>query len=209
MFNLSLFFKILVCFSPIYGLLLSYVEINGKKWFILSEIVALIATIFLFFGGLGWYPPHALALYSVFMMLNLAILTHRFGFNNFNKALAVSLILSFITTEVWEFAVFVYGYLFIYGNSVIPIIHLMNHTYVVFSFYLAAKISNLRLTKVNVAILITMLLSSFLFFEPIELIPESQENFNILRTITFLSFASVFYFWSEKKNELEKVERLA
>lgn len=171
---------------------------KGRKWFILSEILSLIVTIFLFLGGLGWYPPHALALYSVFMMLNLAIFTYKFGYEQFGRALGVSLILSFITTEVWEFPVFVYGYLFIFGNSVLPMIHLLDHTYVIFSFYLAAKISNLYLTKTNMMILTTMLLSSFLFFEPIELIPESQEHFNILRFITFASFAVVFYFWGDK-----------
>lgn len=208
-FFLRNFFQILVCFSPAFAILINRLKINEKYapiFFVISELSFIGFSIFLLLNGLQWLLPTIdLVLYMIFMMIYLAIFTSKFGLNNFNRALAVSLLLTFVVTEAWEFAVVVYAYLGLFGRTVIPIFHPLDHIYVILCFFFAVKISNLRFTKKNITILLIGILSSFLFFPPFDIIPFKSgvgvynEQFLILRTITFLSFASAFLFWSDKR----------
>lgn len=192
-----------------FAILINRVRLDGKHGrmcFAVSELLCATLTVFLLLDGLHWlYPTWDLGIYVVFMMLHLAIFTSKFGSKQFNRALAVSLLLTFVLTEAWEFGVNVYAYLGLFGRSVIPIIHPLNHIYVILCFFLAVKISGFRFTKVNITLLLIGILSSFLFFPPFDIIPCKigvgmyNPQFLILRTITFLSFASAFYFWSDKK----------
>lgn len=198
-FLLQNLFKLMVGFSPMFAMFVSRVKLD-RKYFVVSELLFAAVTAFLFFDGLHWIPPFDLCIYQVFMMLNLAIFTFKFGREGFSRALAVSLLLTFIITEVWEFAAFVYGYLGWGGHSSLPILHPLNHIYVLVCFLLATKISGLRFTKLNVTILVTALLCSFLFFEPTAIFPIVSRGYNpqffLMRTIAFSTFASVFYVWS-------------
>jgi len=198
------FFKFIVCFSPVFAVLVSRVKLD-RTYFVVSELLLASVTVFLFLDGIQWYPSFDLTVYMLFMMFNLAIFTFKFGQERFSHAVAVSLLLTFIITEAWEFAVVVYAYLGLFGNTMVPIIHPLNHIYVIVCFYFAVKISGFHFTKTNITILLLTLLCSFLFFPPLDVIPckmgQYNEQFNILRTITFASFAATFYFWSENKNE--------
>ena len=199
------FFKFMVCFSPVFALLVSRLKMD-RKYFVISQLFCGVLTVFFFFDGLHWIPSFNLSIYMVFMMLNLVIFNLKFGSDQFSRTLAISLFLTFLTTEVWEFAPFVYGYLGLFGNFILPFTHPLDHIYVILCFCLAVKLASLRLTKVNVAILIGMLLCSFLFFGPTAIFPVQYHGYNpqfyIMRAITFASFATVFYFWSDtKQNE--------
>lgn len=202
------FFRFLVCFSPVFAILVSRVKWDGKhgyRYFAVSELLFVSVAVFLLLNGLDWlYPTFDLGIYVVFMMFFLALFTRKFGSQRFNRALAVSLLLTFVVTEAWEFAVVMYAYLGLFGRTIIPIFHPLDHLYVILCFFLAVKISGVRFTKGNIVLLLIGILSSFLFFPPFDVIPCKigegvyNEQFLILRTITFLSFASVFYFWSDR-----------
>lgn len=203
------FFRVIVCFSPVFAFLISRVKLGQKHvrmYFIVSEVFLAGLAIFLLFNGLDWLQPTVdLVIYMVFMMLFLALFTSKLGLSHFNSAVAVSILLTFVVTEAWEFAVVVYAYLGLFGRTVIPIFHPLDHIYVILCFYLALKISGFRFSKVNITLLLTGILSSFLFFPPFDIIPFQEgvgvynPQFLVLRTITFLAFAVAFYFWSDKK----------
>ena len=197
MFMLNLF-KVFSSFSPIFALLILGLPLSSKKWFISVQAFFISVTVFLFLDGLKWINPLILGFYTLYIVGFNLIFTYRFKIKNFPKAFALSLMLSFLITEIHELPNFLFAYLGLFGHFLHPI-HIFCHIYLLVVGYLAIKVAGLRVTKGGIMVFVVGLVCTFALYPIIGVYPVLE------RMLWFPFFAVIFYFWSESHEEPQGV----
>lgn len=185
------------CFSPLFAVLFNHLPLlNCRKWFVISELstISLATLIVMRFINTVQHTW----MYFLFLALFNLVFTHRFGIKNFSKTLAVSLMLTYITTEMHEIPWFAFGYLGLF-NQVLHPLHPLCHLYSFAVGCLVIKIANLKITKANA--LIFCLSIATLFYAFFRGTPHPIYT----RGFCFLVLLVIFYFGSNlgtvKKHE--------
>jgi len=195
--------------SPVLALLLARLPfLNGKKWFLASQVcfAALIVYMSVFFPIIkGETLPIILVLYSIFLFAFNIIFYRRFGTKNFSKSLALSIMLTFVLTEMQEIPVFFVGYSSLkFLESPYTLFCALAPIYPLVVWFLASKIAQLHLSKVGFLFLFVGI--SFLF--PLYLLqPQLDLSLNpsplafAKRFWCFFLLATTFWRWSELNYE--------
>lgn len=114
--NLQLLFEqVLVWFTiwlPVWASVLWWVKLNGRKWCLMISLILLATTVYL-----AWFPlrvPNVtfwLGYYTLFALVYIALLIPKYGFKQFNKVLAIAMLLLFVGSELWELPIFIYDFI--------------------------------------------------------------------------------------------------
>lgn len=137
--------------APIFALLIDRLPLRGRRWFIGTEVALAGLAVIVLLG-----PPIVedvqgaiLCLYPVFVMLFLWVFTDLCGYQRFSRALALSLMLGFLITELHELPGFIKLYLHQFDKVLAQPHYLvwftpLNHIYSVIVAFLAARMARLK-----------------------------------------------------------------
>ena len=94
---------------PAMALLVSGVKMQGWKYLIVLE--CFMGGVLVFYSIYGQIDMYLIRFYGIISMIFLFLMTIRLGPNNFNRALSITMLFSFVLTEYWEIPVFMAGFL--------------------------------------------------------------------------------------------------
>lgn len=194
----------LVGMLPVFGLLLQYIPLNGKKWFYLAtaSILSLILGFYLptpYYSPSGnteyyYVPKHLYIVYGIFLGLVLCGFVLKYGYTFFGKLLGLSFLLTHVSTEYWEIPVFVYGHLGLFGKHYAGSI---NQVYLIASFCLLIYFSKFIFNKKSIAILIAPVLTSFIVITLYPEVTYTGSIWLIARFVTYVCLGLAFLRWSK------------
>ncbi|MHA1829066.1 MAG: hypothetical protein ACTSX6_10525 [Candidatus Heimdallarchaeaceae archaeon] len=165
-------FVALMDLIPLIAVAAYCIKLNGKEWFVLTEISAFLLGVYLTtINKIGKYPTWILEIYIFFFMGLLAFFTLYFGHQKFSKILATSLLIIFVGAEYWEIPIFLYSHFHIFGHPYITMGGGIHQIYVLTAFLLLCILNDLKFTKKTVLFLSAGVLFSFVLTPPITFLP--------------------------------------
>lgn len=183
---------------PVVGYTLCHVKFNGKKWLVLTTCVIV------FFSMLAFTfakqidiedPPTILYLsYAGFMIFFLVLLTRKYGYDKFNVLLGVTLLLTYVTTQWWEIPVYIFAVLGVFGKEYLGP---WNQIYLATSFILALKMGKVKITKTNILLLLSSLVTSTLIIMRYPGLEYSGGVWMVNRFIGYACLGATVYFWGD------------
>lgn len=193
--------------SPIFAVLIERLTfLNMKKWFITiqSIFVAIIVYMLMAFPTLkGKTVPSILVLYPLFLLAFNFLFFYRFGVQHFSKGLSLSLMLTFVLTEMHEIPMFIVSYVKLtfldpgkLANSIAPI-------YALVVGYLATKTAELKISKSRIlgfALGISSLFPLYLLNPQLDISANPHILSFAKRIFCFLVLSTTFYHWSGIKH---------
>jgi len=191
-------------FSPVIALLVERLHIlNQKKFFLVSQICFASLIVYV----LGFLPiikgetlPTVLVLYPSFLFMLNQLFYHRFGIKNYSKGLSLSILLTFVLTEIHEIPAFVEGYLsFKFLISPYEIFCALAPIYALVALLLAAKIAKLKLSLSGAIMLIlgVAILFPLYYLNPqLDLSMYPSLMAFVKRIFWFFLLSTIFYRWS-------------
>jgi len=173
---------IFIGMMPVIAIIINKINLNGFMWLIMTEI--LIASFLLIYRIYGVFSINLVPFYGVFFMVYLALMTFKLGHRNFNKAMSITLLLSYVLTEYWEIPIFVSGYLGLFDKEYAT---WTNQAYLLIVFGLLIKNSGIKFNLTNLMyFLIPLCLSAIVFI--------NFPSFNYAGSMWFLSRIICFVF---------------
>lgn len=94
---------------PVMAIFVSGVKMQGWRYLIVVE--SFMGGILVFYSIYGQTDMYLIRFYGIISMIFLFLITIRIGPNNFNRALSITMLFSFVLTEYWEIPVFMAGFL--------------------------------------------------------------------------------------------------
>jgi len=196
-------FTVFSSFSPIFAILIEHLPfLNRKRWFISVQTFFVAMTIYvltLFPALEGKTLSNVLVLYPIFVVAFNFLFLLRFGLKKFSKGLALSLMLTFVLTEMHEIPAFVSSYLkltFLQPNQLVQSIAPI---YMVVVGYLAAKTAKLQVSKSSVLVLVfgvSLLFPLYFFYPRLDFSTNPGFLSFAKRVYCFLLLTLIFWRWS-------------
>jgi len=162
------FFVLMSSFSPVIALFLPPVkELNNWKAVLIVESVifgAFLSVLFFLPYVHSKTMPAVLSLYPLFLFLFNLVLLLKFKVAHFSKILSVSVILSFVTTELHELPAFTYSYLALEFLDPGKWIFFLSPIATLIFFILATKIFSLSLSARSKLLLLLSVAGLYVFY---------------------------------------------
>lgn len=159
---------IISSFSPLFAIWISAIdELNSLKVAILFETVFLGCFLYVLFF-LPYVPtktfPSVLSLYPLFIFLFNLIFLIKFKPRAFSKILAVSVMLSFVLTELHELPAFAYSYLNLEFLDPNRLVFFLSPYYALIVYIFSSQLFNVSLSRRFKILLLASLLGIFVFY---------------------------------------------
>ena len=177
---------------PIVGLVLQYIKLEGKSW-LYAFLVGVATCVVGFHLAAPWYTDYPVKVlyltYGAFMLVAATLLSKKTEFLQVNWALGITLLLTFIVSEWWEWGTFIYGHLGLFGKEYFGSIE---QIYVIVIFFVLVMYSRVQWSRFKITLLLIPIVVSLLVIAAYPSEIYSKNVWFIPRIVTYLCLGYVF-----------------
>lgn len=201
-YNILIF---LTNFAPVWALLIERMDLQGKNWFLVSEIVAIGCSLAVLVGFQHWrwyyFANIVWCLYFVEIAVMLYLFDKRFGHKYFSKSLACAILVVFVLSEAHEWVGFIFAdYLNLFVDPYtllagkVPIYQrILSNLYIIIAFSLLCKMAGVKASKKTIMYFMLSLLIPVFFLY----IPSLNPLHIVKRAFLFACWAAIYYVYSD------------